>query len=107
MFHEFRTYTCMPGKMPVVLKRFEATTLGLFKKYGFRPGPLFTVGVGEDNQQIKYILEWESHDERDRAWTAFRADPAWQQALVESEKDGPTVLRIANELLHPVPFSLK
>lgn len=107
MIHEFRTYTCVPGKLPVVLKRFENTTLGLFRKHGFRPGPLFTVAVGEDSQQVKYLLEWESLAERDRAWTAFRADPEWQKAFAESDKDGPTVAKITNELLTAVPFSLK
>lgn len=106
MFYEFRTYTCMPGKLPVVLKRFETVTLGLFEKHGIRRvTPLYTVALGEDNNQLKYVLEWPSHEERERAWAAFRADPAWAAALAESEKDGPTVARIANELLAAVPFS--
>jgi heme-degrading monooxygenase HmoA len=107
MIYEFRTYTCNPGKLPVVLKRFENTTLGLFKKHGIRNGPLLTVAIGDDNQQIKYIIEWESHEERDRAWTAFRADPEWHKAVAESEKDGPTVARISNEILVAAPFSVK
>lgn len=106
MFHELRTYTCMPGKMPVVLKRFETVTLGLFRKYGIRNGPLFTVAVGESNMQVKYMIEWDSHEQRDKAWTAFRADPAWAEALATSEKDGPTVANIAVELLSAVPFSV-
>ena len=108
MFYEFRTYTCMPGKLPVVLKRFETATLSLFEKHGIRRiTPLFTVGVGEDNLQLKYVLQWESHEQRDRAWAAFRADPDWLKAVAESEKDGPVVARIANELLAAAPFSLK
>jgi hypothetical protein len=95
----------MPGKLPVVLKRFESTTLGLFKKYGIRNGPLFTVAVGEDNLQVKYMIEWDSHEQRDKAWTAFRADPAWTDALSISEREGPSVARIQNELLAVVPFS--
>lgn len=96
----------MPGKLPAVLKRFETTTLGLFKKYGIRNGPLFTVALGDDNLQIKYLIEWDSHEQRDKAWAAFRADPAWQEALAMSEKDGPIVARISNELLVAVPFSV-
>jgi hypothetical protein len=107
MFHEFRTYTCLPGKLPVVLKRFETATLGLFEKHGFKRGPIFTVGVGDDNLQVKYMLEWESHAQRDAAWAAFRADPDWQAALAASEKDGPVIAKMSNELLHAVPFSLK
>jgi len=100
LFYEFRTYTCAPGKLPVVLKRFETATLPLFDKHRIRRvTPVFTVAVGEDNMQVKYMIQWESHEERDRAWAAFRADPAWQQAVAESDKDGPAVVRIANELL--------
>jgi hypothetical protein len=108
MFYEFRTYTCMPGKLPVVLKRFETTTLALFEKYAIkRITPVMTVGIGEDNTQVKYVLQWESHEQRDKAWTAFRADPLWQQALAETEQAGPTLAKISNELLIAAPFSLK
>jgi hypothetical protein len=93
--------------MPIVLKRFESATLGLFKKHGMKAGPLFTVAVGDDNLQIKYILEWESHAQRDKAWVDFRNDPEWAKALAESEKDGPVVAKISNELLMAVPFSIK
>jgi NIPSNAP len=107
MIHELRTYTCLPGKLPIVLKRFETATLALFKKHGIRNGPLFTVAVGDDNLQIKYIVEWDSYAERDRAWAAFRADPDWQQALAISEKDGPVLAKMTNELLVAAPFSIK
>jgi hypothetical protein len=108
MFYELRTYTCSPNKLPVVLKRFETVTLGLFEKHGIqRITPLLTVAIGEDNHQLKYMLQWESHEQRDRAWTAFRADPAWQAALKESEKDGASVVKISNEILVAAPFSVK
>jgi hypothetical protein len=106
VFYEFRTYTCMPGKLPVVLKRFESVTLGLFRKYGIRNGPLFTVAVGDDNLQVKYLIEWDSHEQRDKAWADFRADPAWIEALSVSEKDGPSVAKMTNELLVAAPFSV-
>ena len=108
MFYEFRTYTCAPGKLAAALKRFETVTVGLFDKHRIqRITPVFTVAVGEDNTQLKYVLQWQSHEERDRAWTAFRADPDWQKALAETDKDGPLVQKISNELLAAAPFSLK
>lgn len=107
MIHELRTYTCMPGKLPLVLKRFESATLALFRKHGIRNGPVFTVAVGENNMDIKYIVEWESLAQRDQAWASFRADPEWQKTLADSEKDGPIVAKISNELLQAAPFSLK
>jgi hypothetical protein len=107
MIYELRTYTAMPGKLPAVLRRFETATLSLFKKHGFRHGPLLTVAVGESNLQVKYILEWESMAERDKAWLAFRGDADWHKALADSEKDGPIVEKIGNELLQAAPFSVK
>jgi hypothetical protein len=107
MIHEFRTYTCLPGKLPIVLKRFETTTLALFKKHGIRHGPLFTVAIGDDNLQIKYMVEWESYAERDKAWAAFRVDPDWQKALADSEKDGPLIAKMSVEMLVAAAFSVK
>jgi hypothetical protein len=107
VFYEFRTYTCAPGKLPAALKRFETVTMPLFQKHAIRRiTPVFTVAVGADNTQIKYVLQWESHEQRDRAWAAFRADPDWQKALAETDKDGPLVVKIANEILAGAPFSL-
>ncbi len=107
MFYEFRTYTAAPGKLPAVLKRFETVTVPLFEKHGIRRiTPVFTVAVGDDNTQLKYILQWESHEQRDRAWGAFRADPDWQKALAEYDKDGAIVAKISNELLAAAPFSV-
>jgi hypothetical protein len=38
MIHEFRTCTCLPGKLPIVLKRFETATLALFKSMASATG---------------------------------------------------------------------
>ena len=106
MIYEFRTYTCMPGKLPAVMKRFETATIALFKKHKFRNSPIMTTAIGPSSAEIKYFLQWESMAERDASWAAFRADPTWQQALADSERDGPIVEKLTNEILQPAAFSV-
>ena len=105
MIYECRTYRCVPGRLPALLKRFETVTLKLFAKHGIRPGGFFTTLVGASNQELTYFLAWESLAERDQKWTAFVTDPEWLTARAKSEEDGPIVENIANQLLTPTAFS--
>ena len=43
--------------------------------------------------------------EREERWSAFLADPEWIATKTETEKDGPLVQNIRNELLVPTTFS--
>lgn len=105
MIYEQRIYTCLPGRLPALNKRFEAATLALWKKHGFRPAGFFTTLVGEDSNDLTYLLAWENLGERERCWAAFMADPEWHKAKAESEKDGPIVARIRNQILAPTAYS--
>jgi hypothetical protein len=105
MIYEMRVYRCVPGRLPALLKRFEATTLKLWEKHGLRPAGFFTTLVGESNQELTYFLAWDSMAEREQKWNAFATDPAWISARAESEKDGQIVENIANRLLAPTAFS--
>ncbi|WP_420134429.1 NIPSNAP family protein [Rhodopseudomonas sp.] len=105
MIYESRTYRCVPGRLPALLKRFETVTLKLFDKHGIRPAGFFTTLVGASNQELTYFLVWESLAERDQKWTAFVTDPEWLSARAKSEEDGQIVDNIANQLLTPTAFS--
>jgi len=61
--------------------------------------------IGESNQELTYLLAWESLAERERKWTAFASDPEWVAVRNETEKDGPIVATIANSILEPTSFS--
>ena len=61
--------------------------------------------IGESNQELTYLLAWESLAERERKWTAFVSDPEWVAVRNETEKDGPIVATIANSILEPTSFS--
>ena len=77
MIYETRVYRCLPGRLPALLKRFETITLKLWEKHGIRQAGFFTTLVGESNQELTYLLAWESLAERDKKWNAFQADPEW------------------------------
>jgi NIPSNAP protein len=105
MLHELRIYTCIPGRLPALLKRFESVTLDMFAKHGIRPAGFWTVQIGEGNNDLHYFLAWESLGERETKWAAFQADPAWISARAESERDGPIVASIKSMILQPTAFS--
>ena len=105
MIVEVRIFTCNPGLLPALQKRFKTKTLAIWKKHGIRQIGFWTVLVGDGNHDLHYLLAWDSLAERERIWNAFQADPAWHKARDESEKDGPIIANIKSALLRPTAFS--
>jgi hypothetical protein len=105
MIYEQRIYSCFPGRLPALLKRFETKTLEIWKKHGIRPAGFWTVLIGDGNNDLHYLLAWESLAEREQKWNAFQADPAWISARAESEKDGLIIANIKSAILQPTAFS--
>ncbi len=105
MIYEMRVYRCVPGRLPALLKRFETVTLGMWEKHGIRQAGFWTTAVGESNQDLTYLLAWESLAEREQKWNAFQSDPEWIAKRAETEKDGPIVANIVNQILQPTAFS--
>jgi hypothetical protein len=105
MIYETRVYRCLPGRLPALLKRFETITLKLWEKHGIRQAGFFTTLVGESNQELTYLLAWESLAEREKKWAAFQSDPDWIAARAKTEADGQIVGNIVNQLLVPTAFS--
>ncbi|MBV8773654.1 MAG: NIPSNAP family protein [Deltaproteobacteria bacterium] len=105
MLYELRVYHCLPGRLPALLKRFETVTVRLFEKHGIRQLGFWTVAIGESNQDLVYILQWESLAEREERFSAFQRNPEWIEARRKSEEDGPLVASISNSILTPTAFS--
>ena len=105
MIYELRVYRCLPGRLPVLLKRFENATLKLWEKHGIRPAGFFTTLIGESNQELTYMLAWESLAEREKKWNAFQSDADWISARAASEADGQIIGNIVSQLLVPTAFS--
>ncbi|MCA1410298.1 NIPSNAP family protein [Bradyrhizobium sp. NBAIM20] len=105
MIYEMRVYRCVPGRLPALLKRFEAATLKIWEKHGIKQAGFFTTLIGESNQELTYFLAWDSLAEREKKWGAFMTDPDWMKARAESEADGQIVANIVSQILAPTAFS--
>lgn len=104
MIYEIRTYEAMPGKLPALNQRFANVTLKLFEKHGLKSIGYWTEDVGTSNTLV-YILAFEDLGQRERAWSAFRADPERAKAFAATESEGPLVARITNRILRPTDYS--
>jgi hypothetical protein len=105
MLYELRIYRCIPGRLPALIKRFDMVTLKLWQKHGIRQVGFWTTLIGESNQELTYMLAWNSLAEREQKWNGFMADPEWINKRAESEKDGAIVANIVSQMLQPTPFS--
>jgi hypothetical protein len=88
MIHELRIYRCVPGRKPALLSRFENETLRIWEKHGIRQAGFWTTLIGNSNQEIIYMLAWDSMAEREKRW-----------------EDGQLVENISSQLLVPTAFS--
>src|SRR2546430_6805385 len=105
MLYELRVYHCVPGRLPVLLKRFDTITLGIWKRHGVEQAGFWTTAIGDSNQALYYLLKWESLADREKKWNAFQADPEWHTKRAETEKNGAIVARVENSILQPTSFS--
>ena len=105
MIYELRIYKCLPGRLPALLKRFEEHTLRLWDKHGIVQAGFWTTAIGESNNDLTYLIRWDSLADRETRWPAFLADPEWVAARTASEADGVIVANISSQLLAPTKFS--
>lgn len=105
MIHELRIYTAAPGKMPELLARFRDHTTALFEKHGITNVGYWLNSIGGRNDELWYILGFDSLAHREEAWASFVADPVWAQVRAESEADGPLLDHLENRILNPTDFS--
>jgi NIPSNAP len=105
MIYELRIYHTLPGRLPALLKRFDTITLKIWERHGIKQAGFWTTLVGDSNQDLTYMLQWESLAEREKKWDAFQADPEWIAKRAETEKDGPINAQVENSFLIPTSFS--
>ena len=105
MVYELRTYTAMAGRLPDLHKRFSEITLGFFKKHGIQVVGFWTYEIGGSNDQLVYMLAYESLADREKRWTAFFTDKERLAKFAETEKNGPLVRRLITQMLRPTPYS--
>ena len=105
MIYELRIYKCLPGRLPALLKRFEADTLRIWEKHGIQQAGFWTTAIGESNNDLTYMIRWDSMGDRETRWGAFVADPEWHAARDKSEADGLIIANVASQFLSPTKFS--
>jgi len=105
MLYELRRYDVAPTRLPALLDRFGSFTVHKWKEHGFRLIGFWTPVVGEKSNQLVYIWGWESYEERVKKTAAWRADPERAKKWAETEKDGPLVNRVYNQLMEPTSYS--
>jgi hypothetical protein len=105
MIHELRVYQPVPGQIAKLLARFRDHVLPIWERHGIHPVGFWTTAIGESSNRVTYILAWESLADRETKWTAFQNDPVWLKAREDSERDGPIVANISNQILTPTAFS--
>jgi NIPSNAP len=105
MIYELRVYQPVAGQMAKLLARFGGQLLPVWEKRGIRPIGFWTTLVGQSSNELTYMLPWESLADRETRWTAFQNDPAWHGVRDDSERDGPIVASISNQILAPTAFS--
>ena len=105
MLDELRIYDCCPGRLPALLDRFNTITLKIWERHGIRQAGFWTTVIGESNQQLVYLLAWESLAEREQKWNAFQADPEWIEKRAETERERPIVANVSSQIMAPTSFS--
>ena len=105
MIYELRTYRAMPGRLPDLLRLFDDEVLDLFVKHGIDVVGCWTNEIGAPNDELVYMIRFDDLGHRDRAWSAFRADPAFAQTNQRADVDGRFLVNTQSRILLPVPFS--
>ncbi|PQO40203.1 NIPSNAP family protein [Blastopirellula marina] len=100
---ELRRYTCDPGRLPNLHKRFRDGELDLFTKAGMTHIAYFTPTDTPDT--LIYIVAHKNDEEAAKSWNAFRTDPVWVKMKADSRADGPIVTNVESTMMVPTDYS--
>jgi hypothetical protein len=105
-YFEWRSYTCLPGRLPALMTRFRDHTLKLFEKHGIENVMYFTTVEAEGVQpKLVYLVAHASEEAAAKSWADFIVDPQWIAVRDASEKDGKIIEKLESVYLKPLPFS--
>jgi hypothetical protein len=105
---ELRTYespteAAHQRKMDMFIKMGETD---IFRRVGLTPVFFAQTVIGPRLPSFTYMLTFADMAAREKAWAAFRADPAWQKLrATEGYTDLDTVSNISDVLLRPAGYS--
>ena len=102
--YEMRIYYAAPGKLDALNARFRDHTCKLFENHGMVNIGYWLPLTNTENKLV-YLLAYPDREAREKSWKEFMADPDWQAAYKESEKDGKLVAKADSIFLAATDFS--
>ena len=105
-FFEIRTYHANEGKLEELHKRFREHTCALFKKHQIT-NIVYLEPTDKGSNSMTYLLGYQSREQRDERWEAFRKDEVWIKAFAESKKNGKLVKTIESSFYNLTDYSPK
>ena len=103
--YEMRVYYAAPGKLDALNARFKNHTVKLFEKHGLINVGYFVPAGDNKAGKLVYFLSAPSKERRERSFKEFLADPDWQKAFADSEKDGKLVTKVESKFLTATDYS--
>ncbi len=105
MIYELLEYKIAPGRMPEFLARFGSHAVAALRRNGVTPVGCFTDRDDGPADRFVYMVAFESDEQREEAWAAFRADREWQDVKARTEGADPWLVRSTSRVLVPTAFS--
>jgi len=104
---ELRTYESHSEKAHLKkIERLKQGEISIFRRPGLRDGFFGDSLIGPRLPNLTYMLVFDDLAARDKAWSAFVADPEWKKlSTAPGYTDGEIVSNITNLLLSPAPYS--
>ncbi|MCC6366288.1 MAG: NIPSNAP family protein [Bryobacterales bacterium] len=82
---ELRTYHSPTTRQLAALhERFSGPEIRIFHRVGVHPILYTSTIIGANRPNLTYLIPFDSLEARDKAWTAFGADPEWIKVRKES-----------------------
>jgi hypothetical protein len=105
--YELRVYHANPGKLDALHSHFRDHTCKLFQKHGMEIVGFWTPMDDKNGKgsRLYYMLAFPDSEAAKKSWGALRADPEWQKAKAEGEKDGALVNKVESTYLDATDYS--
>lgn len=103
--YEMRVYYAAEGKLDALHARFRDHTMRLFEKHGMKNVGYFVPEGENPERKLIYFISHADREARNRSFKSFGADPEWQKAAKESEKNGRLVMKIEETFLTTTDYS--
>ncbi len=104
MMYELRVYRAEAGRTADQAIWVESA-IRIASRLGFRIVGCWTdVDPGRENE-LTYILAWESMEQRDEGFKALNADPEFKVAFAASRANGSITASVTKTFLRPTHYS--